>query len=121
MFQVTVEREFCAAHAIVMGGVREPRHGHNWRLIVAVAGPQLDDDGLLCDFHTVEQMLDRVVMPLQNVDLNETPPFDQVNPTAENGARHVAESMCDGLPAGVRLDYVSVTEAPGCQAIYRPD
>lgn len=121
MFELTVEREFCAAHAIVINGVREPRHGHNWRLVVAVAGPRLDDDGLLCDFHVIEQALDRVLEPLRNVDLNETPPFDRVNPTAENVARHVAESILGGLPVGVRLDHVSVTEAPGGRATYRPD
>ena len=119
MFELTIEREFCAAHAIVINGVREARHGHNWKLVVVVAGPTLDDDGLLCDFHVIERTIDRVVEPLHNADLNDTPPFDRLNPTAENVARHVAESMLDGLPVGVRLDRVSVTEAPGCRATYR--
>lgn len=121
MFELSLEREFCAAHAITMKGDVEPRHGHNWRLVVTVAGETLDDDGLLCDFHLVEQSLDRVLGRFHNADLNETPPFNEVNPTAENVVKHVAESMVALLPAGVRVVRVSVSEAPGCTATYLPD
>jgi hypothetical protein len=36
-------------------------------------------------------------------------------------ARHVADEVAGALPAGVRLGSVSIGEAPGCEAIYRPD
>jgi hypothetical protein len=49
------------------------------------------------------------------------PPFERTNPTAELVARHVAEEVAGALPAGVRLGSVSIGEAPGCEAIYRPD
>lgn len=120
VFELRIQREFCAAHAIVMQGQREPVHGHNWHVEVTIAGPSLDDDGLLCDFHMIERALDRVIDPLHNRDLNATPPFDAINPTAEHIAQHIGESLAPSLPKGVSLASVSVTEAPGCRAVYRP-
>lgn len=120
VFELIVQREFCAAHAIVMRGEREPVHGHNWRVEVAVAGETLDDDGLLCDFHVLERALDAVIEPFRNRNLNATPPFDAINPTAEHIAQHIGESLTPSLPSGVSLTSVSITEAPGCRATYRP-
>lgn len=119
MFELSVEREFCAAHAITMAGKREPMHGHNWRVTVVITGQALDADGLLCDFHLIENQVDRVVKSLHNRTLNETPPFDRINPTAEHVARHIAQSVAAALPVNVRLARASVTEAPGCVATYR--
>lgn len=121
MYELTVEREFCAAHAIAMDGRREPMHGHNWRVGVTVEGPATGADGLLCDFHLLERRLDEVIRPMHNADLNRVPPFDRTNPTAEMVARHLADAIARGLPPGVRLARVSVTEAPGCRATYRID
>lgn len=120
MYELTLRAEFCAAHAIVMGGEREPVHGHNWRVTVTVIGPEVDGDGLLVDFHDLERELARVIAPLHNADLNATPPFDRVNPTAEQVARHIGESVVARLPAGVELLRAAVTEAPNCEAAWRP-
>ena len=103
-----------------MQGVREPVHGHNWRVCVVVEGAALDADGLLCDFHALEASLDRIIAPFVNRDLNLTPPFDHVNPTAEHVAMHIGRAVADTLPEGVALRSASVTEAPGCTAIYAP-
>jgi len=120
MFELTVTCEFCAAHAIVIRGDREPVHGHNWRVRLTVSGGTLDADGLLCDFHLVERLLRETVAPFENGDFNATAPFDEVNPTAEHIARHIAEAVGDGLPAGVRVTRCAITEAPGCEAVYLP-
>jgi 6-pyruvoyltetrahydropterin/6-carboxytetrahydropterin synthase len=125
MYRLTVETEFAAAHAIVMRGECEPLHGHNWRVTVTVAGRSLDEDGLLCDFHAVETSLRAAVERFHNRNLNETAPFDRVNPTAEHVARHLAEAVAGGIPAqdaarGVRVESVRVTEAPGCAATFFP-
>lgn len=119
VYEVSVDREFCAAHAIVIAGRREAVHGHNWRVTVTVTGDELDGDGLLCDFHAIERSVDGILAPLHNADLNATPPFDRVNPTAEHVARHIAEGVARDLPAGVAVQSVRVTEAPGCAAVYR--
>jgi len=120
MFELTVETTFSAAHAIAIRGEREPLHGHDWHVTATLAGETLDDDGLLCDFHEVERALREITDPLRNENLNETAPFDELNPTAEHVARHIGEQLAEALPDGVRLASVRVTEAPGCAATWRP-
>ncbi len=116
MYSLRIERTFSAAHAIVLRGEREVMHGHDWRVRVVVEGSELDAEGMLCDFHVLERMLDAVLGPLHNGTLNETPPFDDINPTAELVAAHIARCMSDTLPSNVTRVAASVTEAPGCEA-----
>ena len=127
MFQISVESEFCAAHALVIRGLREPTHGHNFKLTVTLEGPTLDPDGLLLDFHAVERLVHEVTRPLNNSDLNTLPAFGQQSPSAEHIARFIADRITAGLPAIVpagpnrpRLAAVRVTEAPGCSVTYQP-
>jgi 6-pyruvoyltetrahydropterin/6-carboxytetrahydropterin synthase len=120
MFELVVERSFPAAHAVTMQGCAETTHDHLWRVAVTVCGRRLDADGLLCDFHAIEGRLAEVIHPLRGADLNRTPPFDRVNPTAEAVARHIAQRIALALPEGVKLRSVAVTEARGCTAVYRP-
>ena len=121
-FAIEVETSFAAAHAIVLGGVRERLHGHNWRVQVSVGGDSLDGELLLCDFHAVEGMLAAVTAPFRDGNLNETAPFDRMNPTAEALARHIAGELAARLTAAdprVHLEWVRVTEAPNCIAVVR--
>ena len=116
MFELTVEREFLATHAITIAGVPEAPHEHRWRVAVVVRGDGLDADGLLCDFHEIQRAIDAVIDPFRDGDLNETPPFDKLNPTAENVAKYISVRV--EVPTGVELRSVSVTEAPGCVATW---
>ncbi|HYE63615.1 MAG TPA: 6-carboxytetrahydropterin synthase [Phycisphaerales bacterium] len=122
MFELSVQAEFSAAHAILLQGQREIVHGHNWHVTATITGSQLDHEGLLCDFHLVERALGEVIGPYHNNDLNRLPPFVDVNPTAENVARHIADALAARLDpqlapnAGVAS--VRVTEAPGCAITY---
>ena len=118
MYQVSIERRFSATHAVTIGGRREEPHAHDWLVTVEVAGERLDADGLLCDFCALQQRLEQIVGPFDGADLNRTPPFDEMNPTAELVAKHIAERFVEGLPDGVALGAVTVTEAPGCRATY---
>lgn len=120
MYELVVERDFRATHAVTIDGCPETPHDHTWHVSVAVAGPGLDAEGLLCDFHLLQRRLERILAPLEGRDLNRTPPFDHVNPTAEMVARHIADTLEPALPDGISLAAVSITEAPGCTAIYRP-
>ena len=111
MFELSIDCEFCAAHAIMIRGVREPVHGHNWHVTATVAGERLDEDQLLCDFHELHGHLDAIIAPLRNGDLNATPPFDRVNPSAEAVARHVGDALrAMQLPALTRAERVRAFE-----------
>lgn len=127
MYELTVQTEFCAAHAIWIRGERESVHGHNWRVLLIVAGCELDADGLLCDFHEVERALADAIAPWRDRSLNDVAPFAPdgrgLNPTAEHVAREIASRVERATRAGLgargRVSAVSVTEAPGCVATYR--
>jgi len=121
-YHIEISHEFCAAHALSIAGHEESTHGHNFRILATIAGDQLDDDGLLCDFHTAEEALQDICGAFNNRDLNAVEPFHRVNPSAENLARHIAEELADrldeSLAPAARVHSVSVTEAPGCRAVF---
>jgi 6-pyruvoyltetrahydropterin/6-carboxytetrahydropterin synthase len=125
MFEIRITTHFSAAHAIKMGGVRERLHGHDWRVRVVVGAPALTAEGLVCDFHALENAVAAVIEPLKNGTLNDTPPFDVLNPTAENVAIHIGNAVKTWIatlpqPGGLQLVSASVTEAIGCEATFRP-
>jgi 6-pyruvoyltetrahydropterin/6-carboxytetrahydropterin synthase len=119
MFEISIVCRFAAAHALRLpGGGIEPLHGHNWRLRICVGSERLDGMGTVMDFHELERLVQPIVEPMQNRNLNELEWFAVVNPSAENVARHVAEKL--KLPVGIRLLGVEVWETDDCQAVYRP-
>ena len=120
MFELRVRREFCAAHSLSIAGEIEPTHGHNWTVTAVFGGPTLDDDGLLYDFHELEGHLDAIIAPFHNDNFNETPPFDQRNPSAERIAQYIAEQLQQRVSQSIDVLSVSITEAPGCEATFRP-
>lgn len=122
-YAIEISHEFCAAHALVIAGEREPVHGHNFRVLATIAGDTLDPDGLLCDFHTAHAVLVDICQPFENNDLNAVAPFHRQNPSAELIARHIADALAaaldDTLAPHARVQSVSVTEAAGCRAVYQ--
>ena len=74
------------------------------------------------DFHELEQMVDAILTPANNRNLNDLDPFvdNKISPTAERVAWWVGTELTQRLPEGIALASVSVTEAPGCQATYKP-
>ena len=121
-FQISVRRTFCAAHQLRLpGGATEPVHGHNWHVMVAVGRETLDEHGFVMDFHELERIVDSIIGPWDNDDLNAAEPFSTgTNPSAESVADVIAARVTAALPAEVALTVVSVTEAEGCQATFRP-
>ncbi|HVZ93001.1 MAG TPA: 6-carboxytetrahydropterin synthase [Phycisphaerales bacterium] len=118
-YELSVETKFTAAHAITMGGVPETPHSHEWHVTLTVAGSELNAEGFLCDFHELERLLNGITSEWEGLDLNTLEPFDQVSPTAEHVARHIALTLARQMPVGVRVVSVRITEAPGCAAVYR--
>ena len=125
MFEITVNAVFCAAHALTVAGIKEPLHGHNWHLTVTLVGTELDEDGLLCDFHTVESCVNAIVADFNNTNLNDHAAFRENNPSAERVAEYIAselhQQLAPTLAPHARVSAVSVTESPGCVATYRPN
>ncbi|MEM7625078.1 MAG: 6-carboxytetrahydropterin synthase [Planctomycetota bacterium] len=128
MHEATIQLVFSAAHALCLpDGNLEPLHGHDWSVQVTVASGELDEMDTVMDFHKLEELVEAVVAPWRNGNLNALPPFSpdggttlEVNPSAERVAERIAWVVGGGLPERVWLHDVAVGEAPGCVARYRP-
>src|SRR5258708_13203367 len=104
MFEVSVEQTFAAGHALRnYKGSCEDVHGHNFRVRVTVAGEQLDFTGLLVDFLELKSLIDAVVAYLDHKFIHDLPPFDKVNPSTENLAKHFYYRASVGLKSDVPL------------------
>jgi 6-pyruvoyltetrahydropterin/6-carboxytetrahydropterin synthase len=124
MFEVSVEQTFAAGHALRnYKGACENVHGHNFKVQVTIAGARLDDTGMLVDFLDVKQSMREVIARLDHVFLNDIPPFDVKNPSAENIAEYFYEELGRRLaenPVPVQIREVRVWETDIQSAAYRP-
>jgi len=123
MYELKILTQFAAAHQLrESGGKCEQMHGHNWKVEVYVRGDELGSDGLLIDFHDVKAVAAEVIEALDHRYLNEVPPFDRTNPSSENIARHIFESLSARLDTGsVKVSRVSAWESDtACATYYSP-
>ena len=125
MFEITVEESFAAGHALRgYKGKCENTHGHNYKVVVVLRGPDLDRVGLLYDFVELKMRMGEVIEALDHVYLNEIPPFTEINPSAENIARYFYDELAKLLPDapnGSSLSHVTIYETDTTTATYRPD
>lgn len=84
MFTICKDFTFSAAHAI-RGHTRgcENLHGHNYRVRVHLRATELDSLGMVLDFADLKAIMQQVVAPFDHHVINEIPPFDRRNTTAE--------------------------------------
>ena len=122
MFEVSVEETFAAGHSLRnYKGKCENVHGHNYRCQVTIEGADLDDIGLLVDFVELKRVVHGVLDRMDHQWLNEFPPFDVLNPSAENMARYIYQQVAEGLKVreGVRIALVKLWETDTAYATYR--
>ena len=106
MYKVKKTLEVSASHALEFaGGVREPVHGHNWKIVIYCRSEELDADGMVVNFLDIERDIRDY---LDHGDLNELLP---VSPTTENLARWV----CDHVAHCYKVE---VTECESNEASY---
>jgi 6-pyruvoyltetrahydropterin/6-carboxytetrahydropterin synthase len=124
MFEVSVDATFAAAHSLRgYQGKCENLHGHNYKVRLTVAGPQLDEIGLLQDFTSLKRVLRAIVDKLDHQHLNEMSPFDKLNPSAENLARFIHDESARDLAGKLgnsKLASVTVWETETASATYKP-
>src|SRR4030095_15249497 len=94
MWEISQETSVAAAHQLrLTPGEGERLHGHNWRIKAVVRAQKLDERGVVLACASLARAPRELVEPYEHVFLNEIPPFDDVNPTAENIARVVADNL----------------------------
>ena len=94
MFDLTIESQFSAAHQLRgYKGKCEALHGHNWRVQVTVSSEKLDDIGMVLDLHELKAITAEVLASLDHSFLNDVFPFTEINPSSENMAKWIYESI----------------------------
>jgi 6-pyruvoyltetrahydropterin/6-carboxytetrahydropterin synthase len=120
MFEARQETTVGAAHRLRESpGEGERLHGHNWRIVAVVRCQKLDERGMVIDFNDLGAALRRIVEPYEHVLLNDVAPYGEINPTAENVARVVADALARVIDdARIRVHRVEVWETDTCGAVY---
>ena len=121
MFVVSVQAHYDSAHFLRnYHGKCERMHGHRYVVELALTATELDEAGIAYDFVIVKKHLRDLADHLDHENLNELPPFDEIEPSAENQARYFYEEMKRRLPPamGEAVLYVKVWETPTQYALY---
>lgn len=115
---------FAAAHFIPgHPGKCRNMHGHNYRVRVFLQADILDPLGMVVDFSYLKQLMHDTVGIYDHKVLNEIPPFDQINSTAELFCEHIYKELKRRLSESderdrVRLRQVDVWENQSSCATY---
>jgi 6-pyruvoyltetrahydropterin/6-carboxytetrahydropterin synthase len=120
MYELAVEVSFSAAHQLRgYKGKCENMHGHNWKVQVSVIAETLNEIDLAIDFHDLKRMAHEVVAPLDHAYLNDIFPFTEKNPSSENIAKWILDSMKKKIvDDNVRVSAVTVWESDSASATY---
>jgi len=124
LFTVRVSARFEAAHFLrEYRGISEPLHGHSYKVeadLAARAGG-VDSDAIAVDFVSARRKLEALAKRLDYGCINDVPPFDQINPSAENIAQWFARELGAAVAdedAVVRA--VTIWEGPVNSVTFRP-
>jgi 6-pyruvoyltetrahydropterin/6-carboxytetrahydropterin synthase len=125
IYEISKDFVFSAAHQIRFhGGKCERLHGHNWRVRVHVRASELNRIGMVIDFADLQKIVGEVGGRLDHRNVNEVPPFDELNTTAELIARHFYTEVgkrLSGEEGRVSVSRVEVWENEGSLAVYREE
>jgi len=124
VYEISKDFVFSAAHQIRFhGGKCERLHGHNWRVRVHVRAGELNKIGMVVDFADLQKLVAEIGSRFDHRNVNEIPPFDVENTTAELLARHfyveVAARLATVEGGRVRVSKVEIWENEGSLATYR--
>jgi 6-pyruvoyltetrahydropterin/6-carboxytetrahydropterin synthase len=123
MYQISVEQHFDAAHFLRgYQGKCEALHGHRYRVVVRIGASKVNDIGLAYDFTELKQHMGGILARFDHTCLNNVPPFDKINPSAENIASAIYDELNLKLAGSpVSLSCVEVWESPQSGVSYSPD
>ena len=123
MYEIIVESHFDSAHYLRgYKGKCENLHGHRYTIKVRLKAEKLNDIGLAYDFTEVKNRLNEIMEKYDHFSLNDIPPFDKINPSAENVAATIYQDLKASLTGEpVKVSAVEAWETPQQGIVYSQD
>jgi 6-pyruvoyltetrahydropterin/6-carboxytetrahydropterin synthase len=121
MYVVSVQAHYDSAHFLrKYKGKCERLHGHHYVVEAALATEILNESGLAFDFVDVKRHLRELADWLDHENINDLPPFTEIESSAENQARFFFDELKQRLPENMAtaLLYTKVWETPTQWALY---
>ncbi len=123
-YSVRVEARFEAAHFLrEYRGITEPLHGHSYKVEadLSARGGGVDSDAIAVDFVSAKRKLDVLAKKLDYGCINDIPPFNEVNPSAENIAEWFAHELQTAIQdENAIVTAVTLWEGPVNSVTYTP-
>jgi 6-pyruvoyltetrahydropterin/6-carboxytetrahydropterin synthase len=119
LYLTSVQTSFAASHQL--HGHQGPcrgLHGHTWNATVEVISQTVDEIGISIDFEELNKITESVISELDHHHLNDVPPFDKKNPTAENLAAYIYNQIKEALPSSSKIHRVTVWESENHSVTY---
>ncbi|MEM9044399.1 MAG: 6-carboxytetrahydropterin synthase QueD [Pseudomonadota bacterium] len=117
MYRISKEFHFSASHQLDHLDTNHPcarMHGHNYIVVVELAGAEVNHDGFVRDYHELAALKAYIDDAFDHRHLNDVL---NVATTAENLARHFYDWCKERWPETAA---VKVSETPKTWAEYRP-
>ncbi len=121
MYVVTVQAHYDSAHFLrKYKGKCEKLHGHHYVVEAALTAEALNEGGLAYDFVEVKRHLRELADWMDHENINDLPPFTELEPSAENQARFFFDELKGRLPGRMSeaLLYIRIWETPTQWAQY---
>lgn len=122
-FTVKVGARFEAAHFLrEYRGISEPLHGHSYKVEAefSARGGGVDRDAIAVDFVSAKAKLEVLAKKLDYGCINDVPPFDAINPSAENIAAWFHRELSAGVEESAIVTAVTIWEGPVNAVTFRP-
>jgi 6-pyruvoyltetrahydropterin/6-carboxytetrahydropterin synthase len=115
-----IETHFSSAHQLRgYKGKCERVHGHNWKVQVYILAERLNEIDITIDFHDLKKMTEEIVGQLDHSFLNDIFPFTEKNPSSENIAKWIYDSLRKRIDNDdISLSAVTVWESETASATY---
>ena len=122
-YTLKILADFASAHTLRdYPGDCSRMHGHNWKVEVEVTATALNEYEMGMDFKTIKTATRELAKTLDHRYLNDIPPFDVRNPTAENIAQYFYQHLSDTLNINTaRVSAVTLWETERACVRYTED
>jgi 6-pyruvoyltetrahydropterin/6-carboxytetrahydropterin synthase len=120
MYVINVRAHYDSAHFLRnYHGKCERLHGHRYVVEAAWGFDGVGEGGMAYDFTDAKRHLRAIADHLDHENLNDLPPFTEIEPSAENQARWIFDQLRERLGTEAEhLLYVRVWETPNQYAQY---